>query len=116
MKTETPLRPIVNLTNTIGDVVVLHLIAIPVFSKNNTFNSYNVLAVELQDSKNNIPVANDSKISNADIEKLFNENDLEVVVKELRKLLKKSNKHHIQLQKALLENEMQRKNFRRLLI
>gem|GEM_PF-1571766 len=104
-------KTIVNLTNTIGDVVVLHLIAIPVFSKNNTFNSYNVLAVELpKDSKNNIPVANDSKISNADIEKIINEkNDLEVVVKELEKAFKKSNKHHIQLQKALLENEMQRK-------
>jgi len=104
-------KVITNIKNNVGDVVKLHLIAIPIFNKNSSFNSYNVLAVELPKEHNpNTIITNELKHGSSNIENIINEkNNLEEIVKDLEKAFKKSNKHHIQLQKALLENEIQRK-------
>lgn len=111
IKNRDTFKTVTSIKNATGDIVNLHLIAIPIFDKSNAFNSYNVLAIELpKESKSNTAITRELNQSNANIENIINErNDLEEIVIELEKAFKKSNKHHIQLQKALLENEIQRK-------
>ncbi len=95
-----------------SDERVLHLFLAgsPIIDKSGEFLNYGIIVIDVtRDKEAELRVSKELKQANADRDSaLIERKDFAERITDLEKAFKKSSKHHIQLQKALLENEMQR--------
>jgi PAS domain S-box-containing protein len=93
-----------------GRTLYLYLAASPIIDKSGEFLNYGIIVIDIsKDRESELRVIKELKQAIVDRDNAVNErNDYAERIIDLEKAFKKSSKHHIQLQKALLENEMQR--------
>lgn len=94
-----PFETVVNITNTQGQIIHMHLTGIPIYKPDKTLDAYTLLTIDVSNVKHAILDQN---------EIIMQCHSCSNKLSEIELAFKKSSKHHIQLQKALNKNEEQR--------
>ncbi|MDD2563037.1 MAG: ATP-binding protein [Salinivirgaceae bacterium] len=106
-----PFEESLELESTDGAKLHFKLLATPIQNNSGKFTNYALILIDIskeKENERNLKTELKKTIYHRD-EFLLEKTEMRERINDLEKAFKKSSKHHIQLQKALLENEMHRK-------